>query len=247
MAGLRQRFAHEGLGHRAVDPVGDPLAPVQHHHPVLEPAVEHLCHLAVEAGPVEVAADLGVGPTPGLGLEGERRRIGVLVEPAPPHVAGEVDDLGAGRLRHLDVTGPRDAHQLLENGAWIGHVLEQVGADRVVECPVGERHVGCVTVEEGPADLRRARAGTLSGVLGPDVAIQQDVGPPRRLVATADVEHEGVVGDRQGDAPVDEQPHLAQDRHTAPERTLPSRMDTIQPSRRGRRRGRRGCGGPART
>jgi len=67
-------------------------------------------------------------------------------------VAGKVDDLGAGGLRHLDVTGSGHAGQLADHGGRIGDVLEHVGTDGVVEGAVGEGHVVGRGVEQRPRD-----------------------------------------------------------------------------------------------
>ena len=149
------------------------------------------------AGAVDVGVDLGVEVGRRLRRQHQRRprRVG-LVEPAPPQVAREVDDLRAGRLGHLDVARAAHPGELGGDARRVGDVLEQVRADRVVEGPVGERHVRGVGVEERAADPGRGPAGALGGVLRAGVAVEQHVGAPGRLVAAADVEHEVVVAHR---------------------------------------------------
>ena len=111
--------------------------------------------------------------------------------------------------RHLDVAGPADPGDLGDHRRRVGDVLEHVRADDVVEHAVGEGHVGGVGVEQRAGDPRRGAPGALPAVLGVDVAVEQHVGPPVRLVAAADVEHEGVGTDRDGDAAAVERPKPA--------------------------------------
>ena len=174
----------------------DALVPAQRHDAVVERPVEQPLELAFDAGPLDVAGDLGIERPGVLGREHERRPV----EPAPPEVAREVEDLGARRLRDLDVAGPADPGDLVDHRGRIGDVLEHVRAHDVVEHAVGEGHVGGVGGEQRPGDPGGRAAGALPAVLGADVAVEQDVGSPVRLVAAADVEHEGVGTDRDGDA-----------------------------------------------
>ena len=101
----------------------------------------------------------------------------------------EVDDLGAGRLGHLDVAGLGDSDQLADHRVWVLDVLEHVRADDVVEGRVGKRHVGGVGVEQRSIDTRRSISRALPAVLVADEAVEEHVGTPVRLVAAADVEH----------------------------------------------------------
>ncbi len=165
------------------------------HDPVVERPVEEALQLALDAGPLDVAGDLRIERPGVLGGEHQRRPV----EPAPPQMAREVEDLGARRLRHLDVPGPADPGDLGDHGRRVGHVLEHVRAHDVVEHTVGERHVGGVGGEQWPGDPGGRATGPLPAVLGADVPVEQHVGPPMRLVAAADIEDEGVGADRDGD------------------------------------------------
>ncbi len=87
-------------------------------------------------------------------------------------------------------------------------MLEHVRADDVVEGRVGKRHVGGVGVEQRAIDARRCIPRALPAVLVADKAVEEHVGTPVRLVAATDVEHQGGVIDRDGDAPSMERTQL---------------------------------------
>ncbi len=102
-------------------------------------------------------------------------------------------------MRDLDVAGPRYSKQFGDHRPRIGHVLEHVCTDRVVERSIGERHRRCIGIEDGTVEDRSCGPRSLGGVFGSEVAVEQHVGSPMRLVTAADVEDQIRRGDRDGD------------------------------------------------
>ena len=195
--------------HRADDAVAHRTGPRQPHDAGVEVAVEQPLEVAADPRLDDEAFDVGIELRPFLGREDEL----TVDQIAPPQVAGEVGDLGAGDARHLDVAGPCDAHHLVDDATWVGDVLEQVRADDVVEHLIGEGHVGGIGVEQRAGEAGGGPAGTLDAVLGSRVPIEEHVRPPVRLVAAADVEHERAGTDRHGNAPLVERAELTEECH----------------------------------
>ena len=139
----------------ALDADVGPAGPALADDAPVEVGVEQVGEATLQPGGLDVGLDLVVE---GPGLLGRHdQRAGV--ERHPPQVAREVDDLGARRLRHLDVAGlghPGELGDRRRPGrSTCSSTCEQID---VVEDLVGERHVGGVGVEQRPVDARRRRA-----------------------------------------------------------------------------------------
>ena len=98
-----------------------------------------------------------------------------LAARAPRHAASHADHLGDDRR-------------------WVQDVLQDMRADDVVESAVCKWHVRCIGHKQRPRHSDRTAARALAAVLL-RIAVEQDVGPPRRLVPAAHVEDQRVVRD----------------------------------------------------
>ncbi len=83
---------------------------------MVEVPVEQVGQRLAHAAGGEVPVDVGVEVRRALGGEDQY----AVLQRDPPQVAGEVDDLGACRLRHLDVAGLGNSDQLADHRVRVG-------------------------------------------------------------------------------------------------------------------------------